>query len=54
MKSWFCRTLVLGLLAGCALAADEDPYLTYVKNAPEFQPVRQDPGAWTNRWNTWV
>jgi hypothetical protein len=42
------------LLASVACAADEDPYLAYVKSAPEFQSVRQDPGAWTNRWNTWV
>jgi len=34
--------------------AEEDPYLTFVKTAPEFKPVKQDPGAWTNRWNTWV
>ena len=35
-------------------AADEDPYLTYVKTAPEFKPVKQDPAAWTARWNTWT
>ena len=49
-----CLIACLLLVTVSALAADEDPYLTYVKHAPEFQPVRQDPGAWTNRWNTWV
>jgi hypothetical protein len=37
-----------------ALAADEDPYLDYVRNAPEFRPVRHDPAGWTGRWNTWL
>ena len=32
----------------------EDPYLAYVRNAPEFKPVRQDPGGWNAHWNTWV
>ena len=54
MKAWFRRSVTLCLFAGAAFAADEDAYYTYVKNAPEFQPVKQDPGAWTNRWNTWV
>ncbi len=40
--------------AASALAAEEDAYLNYIKNAPEFKPVRQDPAAWTERWNTWV
>jgi hypothetical protein len=47
-------TLAIGLLAGAACAAEDDPYLTYVKTAPEFKPVRQDAGGWTNRWNTWI
>jgi hypothetical protein len=54
MKRLFQGCVIAALLASVACAADEDPYLAYVKSAPEFQSVRQDPGAWTNRWNTWV
>ena len=49
-----CVAAAVLAVAASAFAADEDPYLTYVKNAPEFKPVKQDPGAWTNRWNTWI
>jgi hypothetical protein len=35
-------------------AAEEDPYVTFIKTAPEFKPVKQDPAAWTQRWNTWT
>ncbi|MBM4040474.1 MAG: beta-galactosidase [Planctomycetes bacterium] len=34
--------------------AGEDPYLAYVKSAPEFKPVRQDAKLLLGRWNTWV
>ena len=47
--------LLLGLSSLTSFAAaEDDAYLNYVKNAPEFKPVKQDPGAWTNRWNTWI
>jgi hypothetical protein len=42
---------VLALLAALAGAGD-DPYLTYVRTAPEFQGV--DPVDEGNRWNTWI
>ncbi|NQT88355.1 beta-galactosidase, partial [bacterium] len=41
------------LLSPLALSA-EDAYLTYVKNAPEFRRVRQDPAMMTARWDTWI
>jgi hypothetical protein len=31
-----------------------DAYLEYVRSAPEFQPVRQDPAMMTGRWDTWL
>jgi len=34
--------------------AAEDPYLTFLKTAPEFQPVKQDPAVMIGRWDTWV
>jgi len=44
--------------AGVALVltakAGEDPYLAYVKSAPEFKPVRQDAKLLIGRWDTWV
>jgi hypothetical protein len=47
-----CLTL---LLAPRVLAADEeDPYLHYVRTAPEFRPVRQDPAVMIGRWDTWL
>ncbi|MFH1023674.1 MAG: beta-galactosidase trimerization domain-containing protein [Planctomycetota bacterium] len=53
------RGMILVGMAGLVLAAapvraEEDPYLTYVRNAPEFKPVRQDPAGWTTRWDTWI
>ncbi len=60
-KSDIKKSLIVFALGCCSLfpagatrAAGEDPYLTYVRNAPEFKAVRQDPAAWTARWNTWV
>ncbi len=44
---------VLALVAS-TVAAQEDPYLRYVRTAPEFRPVRQDPALLTGRWNTWI
>jgi hypothetical protein len=46
--------LVLLSLSWSAARGADDPYLAYVRNAPEFKPVRQDPAAWSARWNTWV
>lgn len=31
-----------------------DAYLDYVRSAPEFQPVRQDPAKMAGRWDTWL
>jgi hypothetical protein len=49
---------VLGLLAVALLAAPatahEDSYLRYIRTAPEFQAVRQDPKLLIGRWNTWI
>jgi hypothetical protein len=36
-----------------ALAGD-DPYLQYVRRAPEFRPVAQDPAVMIGRWDTWI
>lgn len=53
----------LVLLSGCVSRVEPegkaparesgDSYLEYVKNAPEFKPVRQDPGL-SGRWDTWI
>lgn len=53
---WF-RYLVLfaACLLPCALCVSgEDPYLTYVRSAPEFQRVNQAPKLLVGRWDTWV
>mgnify|MGYP000510086998 FL=1 len=39
---------------GVAARAAEDPYLAYVKSAPEFKPVHRDAKMLLGRWNTWV
>ena len=49
-----CASLVLAGGAFCAALAVEDPYLAYVKSAPEFKPVRQDPKMLIGRWDTWT
>ena len=41
------------LLITHALAA-EDAYLSYVRTAPEFRRVAQDPKVLIGRWDTWV
>ncbi len=46
--------LSMSVLAFTAQVAAEDPYLTYVKNAPEFQSVRQDRELLIGRWDTWI
>ena len=44
--------VVLALVsASSAFAADEDPYLTYMKTSPDFKWVKQDPKKWTARWH---
>lgn len=50
------RVMSVSVLAVCAAAAAqaEDPYLRYVRTAPEFRPVRQDRELLTGRWRTWV
>jgi hypothetical protein len=46
--------LCVSVLACTAQATAEHPYLTYVKNAPEFKPVRQDRELLVGRWDTWI
>jgi|GEM_PF-430634 len=44
------------LWEGRAFGAEpaEDPYVRYLRTAPEFQPVRQDPDVLLGRWKTWI
>jgi hypothetical protein len=46
--------LFTAIFTVCAFAEDEDPYLAYLKSAPEFKPVKQDPAGWVSRWDTWI
>ncbi len=46
--------LAAALAAVSARAEEDDLYYLYVKNAPEFKPVKQDPAGWTARWDTWI
>jgi len=46
--------VVLAAALWLGAAAAEDPYLAYVKSAPEFQRVRQDPKMMIGRWDTWI
>ncbi len=47
---------LLALLACLMPAAgqENDPYLRYLRDAPEFRPVRQDRDFLLGRWRTWV
>ncbi len=55
-----CRWAIAAILLLLSLAgleprcAGADPYLAYVRQAPEFQPVRQDPKLMIGRWDTWI
>jgi hypothetical protein len=42
------------LAAFGTLARADDAYLEYVRSAPEFQPVKQDPQVLIGRWDTWL
>ncbi|HOM19067.1 MAG TPA: hypothetical protein PLQ00_17180, partial [Thermoguttaceae bacterium] len=58
-RMWIYGAAVsLGLWGVEAFGADggeaEDSYRRYVRTAPEFQAVRQDPAVLLGRWNTWV
>jgi hypothetical protein len=35
-------------------AAAEDPYLRYIRSAPEFRPVHHKPEVLIGRWDTWT
>jgi hypothetical protein len=48
----FCLALLLG--PARPAPAEDDPYWHYVRTAPEFQPVRQDPELLIGRWDTWI
>ncbi|MFP5288691.1 MAG: beta-galactosidase trimerization domain-containing protein, partial [Thermoanaerobaculia bacterium] len=55
----FFLLLCLPVLACAAPAGTEPPaggggYLEYVRNAPEFRRVRQDPDLLAGRWDTWL
>jgi hypothetical protein len=45
-------TYFLGAVA--FLRADEDAYLRYVRTAPEYRAVKQDPAVMIGRWDTWI
>ena len=49
-------SLLLIVLLGAVVfgQAAEDPYLRYVREAPEFQSVPQDAKLLSSRWNTWI
>ncbi|MFP4055741.1 MAG: beta-galactosidase trimerization domain-containing protein [Candidatus Brocadiia bacterium] len=53
-----CPRAALVLVAAAALARaaslEDDPYLSYVRTAPEFKPLRQDPEMMIGRWDTWI
>lgn len=40
--------------ASRSVLAGDDPYLRYVREAPEFRPVAQDPAVMIGRWDTWI
>ena len=61
MNPW--RTAVALAVLACGAAgfgelsragAAENAYLEYVRNAPEFKRVRQDPAMMIGRWDTWI
>jgi hypothetical protein len=41
-------------LSGSGPASSDAGYLDYVREAPEFKPVRQDPAMMIGRWDTWL
>ncbi len=49
-----CGMVVAGTGRTAGEAAMEDPYLAYIRTAPEFQPVRQDREFLIGRWDTWI
>ncbi len=46
--------VIVVFVALIARARAEDPYLIYVKSAPEFKRVRHDRELLMGRWNTWI
>ena len=53
------KVVRLSIITACIVLATvvakaEDSYLSYVKNAPEFQAVSQDPVMMTKTWDTWI
>jgi len=51
------RTLAIApvvVVLSASHARSEDPYLNYIKTAPEFRPVPQDPDVMIGRWDTWL
>lgn len=53
---WICLLSVVSVAGSTSqpTVAAADPYLEYIRTAPEFQSVAQDPQAWQGRWNTWL
>lgn len=56
MRGMICGVVAAWLLGVVGLSgqAAEDPYVRYLRTAPEFQPVRQDPAVLLGRWKTWL
>jgi len=47
-------TVTATLFLSSWAVAEEDPYVTWLKNAPEFKPVKHDPRVLIGRWDTWI
>lgn len=56
MPRWsIAAATMVVMMAGRAVGeATQDPYLEYVRSAPEFQAVPQDPAVMIGRWDTWI
>ena len=46
--------IAICIIASTIAAQAEDSYLSYMKNAPEFKAIKQDPAMMTKTWNTWI
>ena len=49
-----CAVLYPAVVSTLYGAEAVDPYLRYVRTAPEFKRVRQDPEFLIGRWDTWI
>lgn len=46
--------VVMVVASAVSAVAEEDAYLAFLKDAPEFQPVAQEPEVLLGRWDTWI